>query len=106
MAELNELTIQAPADLKHRIGLVAEEQGVSVNQLGMYLFAKEIGRLEAGRKISEYWKGCSEEEMLSGFDAVMAKVKDRPAADWDRAGLIKISHNTESKTASVFVPYV
>ncbi len=83
MSELNELTIQVPADLKHRIALVAEEQGVSVNQLAMYLFAKEIGRLEAGSKISEYWKGSSEEEILSGFDAVMAKVKDRPAPEWD-----------------------
>lgn len=84
MSEASILTVQVPAVLKHRISLVAEEQGVSVNQLAMYVFTKEIGKLEAGQKISEYWKGCPGEEILSGFDEVMAKVKDGPVPDWDK----------------------
>ncbi|RLC08346.1 MAG: hypothetical protein DRI57_24210 [Deltaproteobacteria bacterium] len=35
MSETSILTVQVPADLKHRITLVAEEQRVSVNQLAM-----------------------------------------------------------------------
>ncbi len=83
MSEASVLTVQVPADLKHRIALVAKEQGVSVNQLAVYVFTKEIGSLEACHKISGYWKGYSEEEILSGFDEVMAKVKDSPVPDWD-----------------------
>ena len=50
MPKANVLTIRVPTDLKHRIALVAEEQGVSINQLAMYMFTKEIGNLEAGQK--------------------------------------------------------
>jgi len=84
MSEASVLTVQVPADLKHRIALVAEEQGVSVNQPAMYVFTNEIGNSEAGQKISEYWKGYPREEILSGFDEVMAKVKDGPVPDWDK----------------------
>ena len=45
------LTIRVPSDLKHRIALVAEEQGISINQLAMYMFTKEIGNLEASQNI-------------------------------------------------------
>ncbi len=77
------LTIQMPTDLKHRIALVADEQGVSTNQLAMYMLAKEIGNLEAGQKISKYWKDYSKEDIFSGFDEVMAKVQERPVPEWD-----------------------
>ena len=46
MAKASVLTIRIPVELKHRISLVAEEQGVSINQLAMYIFAKEIGNLD------------------------------------------------------------
>ena len=78
MSKANVLTIRVPADLKHRIAQIAEQQGVSINQLAMYMFTKEIGNLEASQKISEYWKTFSKEKIISGFDEVMAKVKDKP----------------------------
>ncbi len=84
MPKASVLTIRVPADLKHRIALVAEEQGVSINQLAMYMFTKEIGNLEAGQNISKYWKNYSKEEIFSGFDEVMAKVKNRSIPEWDR----------------------
>lgn len=84
MSKASVLTIRVPADLKHRIALVAEQQGVSINQLAMYMFTKEIGNLEASQKISKYWKGYSKEEIFSGFGEVMAKVKDTPVPDWDK----------------------
>lgn len=84
MSKASVLTIRVPADLKHRIARIAEQQGVSINQLALYMFAKEIGNLEAGQIISKYWKDYSREEILSGFDEVMAKVKDAPVPDWDK----------------------
>ena len=79
----NVLTIRMPADLKQSIGLIAEEQGVSINQLAMYILAKEIGHWEAGRKLSAYWKDYAKEEIVSGFDDVMGKVRERPVPEWD-----------------------
>lgn len=84
MSKASVLTIRVPSDLKHRIELVAEEQGVSINQLAMYMFTKEIGNLEASHTISKYWKDYSKENILNGFDEVMGKVKDRPIPDWDK----------------------
>ena len=84
MPKASVLTIRVPTELKRRILLVAEEQGVSINQLAMYMFTKEIGNLEASQKISKYWKDYSIENILSGFDEVMEKVKDRPVPDWDK----------------------
>jgi len=84
MSKTNILTIRVPEDLKNRIAQVAEEQGVSINQLAMYMFTKEIGNIEAGRYISNFWKGYSKSEILSGFDEVMGKVKNRRVPKWDR----------------------
>ena len=75
MAKASVLTIRIPVELKHRISLVAEEQGVSINQLAMYIFAKKIGNLESGQQIAKYWKGRPKDEIMSGFDEVMVKVK-------------------------------
>ena len=41
------MTLRLPFDLKHKIDLMAEKQGVSINQLAMYAFSKEIAELEA-----------------------------------------------------------
>jgi len=84
MPKASVLTIRVPSDLKHRIELVAEEQGVSINQLAMYMFTKEIGNLEASQTISKYWKDYSRENILTAFDEVMGKVKNRPIPDWDK----------------------
>lgn len=84
MAKASVLTIRVPAELKHRIALVAEEQGISINQLAMYMFTKEIGNLEAGQQIGNYWKDFSKEQIFSDFDEVMSKVKDREVPDWDK----------------------
>jgi len=84
MPKASVLTIRVPLDLKHRIKLVAEVQGVSINQLAMYVFTKEIGNLEAGQTLLKYWQDYSKEEILTGFDEVMEKVQDKPVPDWDK----------------------
>jgi hypothetical protein len=83
MAKASVLTIRIPADLKHRIELLAEEQGVSINQLAMYMFAKEIGNIESSQYISKYWQGYNKKEIENGFDEVFKKIKNRPVPKWD-----------------------
>lgn len=84
MSKVNVLTIRVPSELKNRIAQVAEEQGVSINQLAMYIFTKEIGNIEAGQQMSNLLKGYSKKEILAGFNEVMVKVKQRPVPDWDK----------------------
>ncbi len=84
MPKENVLTIRMPTDLKHRISLVAQEQGVSINQLVLYIFFFFFGTLEAGHKMSTYWTEYAQEDIVSGFDEVMAKVREKPVPDWDR----------------------
>ncbi len=84
MPKANILTIRVPADLKNRIARAAEEQGVSINQLAMYMFAKKIGNIEAGQHMSNFLKGRSGKDILSGFDEIMSKVKKRRVPNWDK----------------------
>ena len=84
MANPSVMTIRIPNDLKHRIEVVAEEQGVSLNQLAMYMFTREVSSFEAGNRISEYWKGYNKQNIIDNFDSVMNKVKKRTVPAWDK----------------------
>jgi len=59
MSKASVLKIRVPVEFKHRIVQVAEEQGVSVNQLAMYMFTKGLANLETGQHISNIMKGYS-----------------------------------------------
>ncbi len=83
MAKNSVLTIRVPSDLKHRIEAVADTQGVSINQLAMYMFTREISSFEAGNKMSKHWEGYLKEEIFNDFDTVMTKVKKQNVPDWD-----------------------
>lgn len=84
MAKSSVLTIRVPSDLKNRIEMKADEQGVSINQLAMYMFTREISSLEAGGRIAAYWRGYDRNEILQGFDNAMSKVRRRRVPRWDR----------------------
>jgi hypothetical protein len=84
MPKASVLTIRVPSDLKHRLSKAADEQGVSINQLAMYIFTKEVGDLEAKKSLLQYWKDYPKKDILSDFDEVMLKVKKRPVPNWDR----------------------
>ncbi|MBI5308570.1 MAG: toxin-antitoxin system HicB family antitoxin [Planctomycetes bacterium] len=84
MAKNSVLTIRVPSDLKHRIEAVADSEGVSINQLAMYMFTREISSFEAGNKMSKYWEGYRKEDIVNDFDAVMIKVKKQNVPDWDK----------------------
>ncbi len=84
MANASVMTVRIPADLKHRIEIIAAEQGVSLNQLAMYMFARGVSSMEAGHKISKYWKGYQKAKIIDEFDEVMLKVKADDVPDWDK----------------------
>jgi hypothetical protein len=49
--EASVMTIQIPMELKHRIEIIAEEQSL-------------------------YWKGCTKQKIIEGFDNTIKKVKN------------------------------
>lgn len=84
MRKTSVLTVRVPADLKQRIEVAAEEQGVSINQLAMYMFAREISSLECSKRVSKYWTGYSKDTIFRDFDSVMSRIKKRRPPAWDR----------------------
>jgi len=78
------LTIRVPKELKHRIERVADEQGVSINQLALYAFTKEIKELETSSFFNELYKSKSKKEIFEDFDSVFKKIKSSDEPDWDK----------------------
>jgi hypothetical protein len=85
MSKASVLTIRVPSDLKSRIEVAADKQGVSINQLAMYMFTREVSGLEAGERIAAYWRGHSREELAGAFDSTMSKVRKRKVPNWDKS---------------------
>jgi len=83
MPKTNIMTIRVPEELKERIENTALLQGVSINQFALYAFTKELSELENSRYFKKYLKGKKKDEIIQGFDEVMAKVKARAVEDWD-----------------------
>ncbi|MBN2159128.1 MAG: toxin-antitoxin system HicB family antitoxin [Spirochaetes bacterium] len=83
-AKASVLTIRVPKELKHKIEQVADEQGVSINQLALYAFTKEIKELETSTFFINYTKSKTKNEILTGFDNVMKKVKKEKVPSWDK----------------------
>ena len=78
------LTLRIPNELKHKIEKVADQQGLSINQLALYAFTKEIQEMETSNYLSKYWNKKSKKEILNDFDEVIAKVKKSSVPDWDK----------------------
>jgi FAD synthase len=77
------LTIRVPKELKHRIERIADEQGVSINQLALYAFTREIAQLEASSYFSNRVKYREKKVILEDFDTVMGKIKTAEPPEWD-----------------------
>jgi hypothetical protein len=77
------LTLRLPFELKHKIEQVADEQGVSINQLALYTFTKEIEEMETYNYFEKYWKGKNKKKLFDDFDKVIGKVKSRNTQKWD-----------------------
>lgn len=79
------MTLRVPKELKHKIEKAAVKQGVSINQLALYFFSKEIAEMDVTDTFAKFWKGRSKEQIFAGFDEIMVSVpKRRTLPDWDR----------------------
>lgn len=79
------LTLRIPSELKHKIERIADEQGVSINQLALYAFTKEVQEMETSSFFSDQYSGKSKKEIFENFQKVMGKVKARKSTpEWDR----------------------
>lgn len=82
------MTLRIPPVMKHKIELAAEEQGVSENQLALYMLAKELADLEYSKPLHKYWKGKNKKEIEDNFKKVMSKINklnsDNPIPEWDK----------------------
>jgi hypothetical protein len=78
------LIIRLPNELKHKVELMAEEQGVSLNQFALYAFTKEVIQSETQSYFQSIWKDKTKKEILENFDEVVKKVAKRKVPDWDK----------------------
>ncbi len=78
------LIIRIPNELKHKVELLAEEQGVSLNQFSLYAFTKEVVQMETQSYFLDYQKDKKRKEILSNYDEVMKKISKRKVPDWDK----------------------
>ena len=78
------LTLRIPNELKHKIEKMADKQGLSINQLALYAFTKEIQEMETSNYLSKYWNTKNKKEIINDFDEVMVKVKKRNVPEWDK----------------------
>jgi len=83
-AKSSVLTIRVPRELKHKIERVADEQGVSINQLALYAFTKEIKDLETSSFFNSITKSKSKKAILEDYDAVMRKIGSAKVPGWDK----------------------
>ncbi|EQA36391.1 ribbon-helix-helix protein, CopG family [Leptospira inadai serovar Lyme str. 10] len=84
-AKASILTIRIPSELKHKIERVAEEQGVSINQLALYAFTKEIQDMETSQYFEKYYKGKSKKQIFSDFREALSTIKSKGSVpDWDK----------------------
>lgn len=78
------LTLRIPNELKHKIEKVADQQGLSINQLALYAFTKEIQEMETYNSFSKHWKKKTKSELFEDFDSVICKIKERTVPEWDK----------------------
>ncbi|MBS0618732.1 MAG: toxin-antitoxin system HicB family antitoxin [Spirochaetes bacterium] len=80
------LTLRIPRELKHKIEKIADKEGVSINQLAMYFFTKEVEDLSTFHFFEKYYKSKIKEKIISDAKHVLAKVKKRSKPpEWDAA---------------------
>jgi NRPS condensation-like uncharacterized protein len=81
------LTLRIPNELKHNIKLVAEQQGISINQLALYALTKEIKEIQTYNKLEKFWINKDESMIDENFGKLLTKIKAKDNAqevpDWD-----------------------
>jgi len=82
-AKSSVLTIRVPKELKHKIERVADEQGVSINQLALYAFTKEIKEMETSTYFRNRLKLKDKKVILNDYDNVIKKIGKSKLPKWD-----------------------
>ena len=78
------LTLRIPSELKHKIERIADEQGVSINQLALYAFTKEVQEMEASEHFSRFYQGKTKSDIFKNIDGVLDRVKAKgKIPEWD-----------------------
>jgi len=78
------LTLRIPRELKHKIEKIADQEGVSINQLAMYFFTKEVEDLTSFHFFEKYYKHRNKDKILADAQKVLSKVKKRAKIpSWD-----------------------
>jgi hypothetical protein len=81
------LTLRIPEELKHSIKNMADQQGVSINQLALYALTKEIQEMKTHSLLKTYWAQRDEKEISENFTKLLEKVKEKnntdTVPDWD-----------------------
>lgn len=78
------ITLRVPVELKQRLGLQANIQGVSVNHLASYLLNHELTQIESVKTLHERLEKKSLGGLKRKVNLILAKVKSRKVPDWDR----------------------
>jgi len=82
------MTLRLPPVLKQKIERIASTQGISENQLALYMLTKEVTELEASSYITNYNHGKTKKEIDANFDAAMKvldeKNSNKEIPEWDR----------------------
>ena len=63
---------------------MSRKQGVSINQLAMYAFTKEMMEMETADYFTKYWSKKNKKQIFDDFDKVFSKVKKTKTPDWDK----------------------
>lgn len=78
------MILRVPNQLKHKIEKMAHQQGISINQLALYMFTKEVSDLETSDYFEKYRKNKNKKEIIDDFDSVMNKIQSTELPDWDK----------------------
>lgn len=71
------LTLRIPRELKHKIKKIASQEGVSINQLAMYFFTKEVENMKTHQFFAKCYEGREKEKLIESAKNVLAKVQKR-----------------------------
>jgi hypothetical protein len=75
--------VRLPKDLKQRLQVQAEQQGVSLNQMITYSLSREVAQLEARRYFDQRLDNKSKKDVEQKFWDILNKVQDRSVPEWD-----------------------
>ena len=79
------LTLRIPSELKHKIEKLAVREGISINQLALYFFTKEVEDMSSFHLLEKYYKDKNKENIISDAQKVLSKVKKRSKVpEWDK----------------------